>query len=186
MVVLTRSLSSEIVKNMLVAQDSNFFLVKSTNPRATYRVLWYKLPPCSSVLGSYAGQTKRECKVDILIPGPNLNIPFIPRKGIKYPNGTDLPVMPLVALLPLKLQAWRDHAISRRSDFQLKQWVDVDDIKELLKIVVDVDAKMWFGPRSKAWLPVELLRVAEVRVRLYAERYPSTSADWKKIGLLDH
>ncbi|EIW52046.1 uncharacterized protein TRAVEDRAFT_75471 [Trametes versicolor FP-101664 SS1] len=58
LVVLSTTFTQEALKELLVREDSQYTLVRSRNPRATYRVLWYRFP------GTY-----ERCKVDILIPG---------------------------------------------------------------------------------------------------------------------
>ncbi|KAI0819365.1 hypothetical protein BC628DRAFT_1333201 [Trametes gibbosa] len=63
LVVLTNTYGQESLKELLVRANSQYTLVRSRNPRATYRVLWYRIP-----------DTFQRCKVDILIPGI-LNIP---------------------------------------------------------------------------------------------------------------
>lgn len=44
----------------------------------------------------------------------------------------NIPVMPLFDLLVMKMQGWRDHRASRRSDFRVKVRADVTDIRALL------------------------------------------------------
>ncbi|KAF7797996.1 hypothetical protein EIP86_009205 [Pleurotus ostreatoroseus] len=110
-VVITYQLSTEALKELLVKQAStSFYLRPAQTPGATYKVLFAKLAP--------RGHRKRSCKVDVLVPGI-LNIPFVPTQHIV--SLEDLPVMPLIALLLLKLQGWEDHRLSGRSDMQQKQ-----------------------------------------------------------------
>ncbi|KAI0634435.1 hypothetical protein C8Q77DRAFT_1056218 [Trametes polyzona] len=58
LVVLSVTYTQEHLKELLVGKDRNYLLVRSRNPTATYRVLWYRIPG-----------TSQRCKVDILIPG---------------------------------------------------------------------------------------------------------------------
>jgi hypothetical protein len=63
-VVLDGGLAPERIKSHLVSVNPSFFLVPSTNPRNTYKVLWYNLSAASSYL-----RASHACKVDILVPG---------------------------------------------------------------------------------------------------------------------
>lgn len=154
-----------------------FFLVPSTNPRNTYKVLWYNLRP-HSILPSHA------CKVDILIPGI-LNIPTVPKQSVisSHINGHGLvPVMPFIALLLLKLQGWDDHRTSRWFNLQIKEYVDARDINELLQMVVrdkEIDV------RKEGWLPPSFVRAGKLRATAFIREYPSSSVYWKQIGLVD-
>ncbi|KAL7284879.1 hypothetical protein ACG7TL_002193 [Trametes sanguinea] len=122
-VVLSTVYTQEALKEMLVRDDQQFQLVRSRNPRATYRVLWYRIP------GTY-----QRCKVDILIPGI-LNVPAVQYRYIISPKPHHLPLMPLIPQLLLKLQGWADHRVSHRSDMRAKQCIDVRDVDALLEIV---------------------------------------------------
>lgn len=76
-----------------MSKDSNFYTVASKDPRATYRVLWYRL--------GYS----RSCKVDVLMPGI-MNIPPVPAARIAYRRSrSELPLISFLPLLLLKLQA---------------------------------------------------------------------------------
>jgi hypothetical protein len=43
--------------------------------------------------------------------------------------------MPLIAAILLKWQGWTDHRDSKRENFQGKQHVDVDDIRDVRDLV---------------------------------------------------
>jgi hypothetical protein len=74
---------------------------------------------------------RRRVKVDILIPlTPRLWIPKVLSEDTWLING--IPVMPLFDLLVMKMQGWRNHRASRRSDFRAKVEADVTDIRALL------------------------------------------------------
>jgi hypothetical protein len=73
----------------------------------------------------------RRVKVDILIPlKARLWIPKVLSEDIYLIN--NIPVMPLFDLLVMKMQGWRDHRTSRRSDFRAKVGADVTDVCALL------------------------------------------------------
>ncbi|KAI0771284.1 hypothetical protein BD413DRAFT_67141 [Trametes elegans] len=169
-VVLTERYDQEELKELLVNNDDDFYLVNSRNPNADYRVLWYRLP-------GRAGGRRRKCKVDLLLPGV-LNIPFVPRRRVKVISG--LPVMPLVPLLLLKLQGWSDHRESHREDMQEKQYVDVDDISELLDIAVERGQSIW--QNNLSWVPRDFLDDAQDRVVDYIEEYPDSADSWEELG----
>ncbi|CAL1712785.1 unnamed protein product [Somion occarium] len=146
LVVVTYSYGQESLKNFLVAKNSNFYTRASKQIGATWRVLYYRLP-------GY----RRSCKVDVLTPGI-MNIPFTPTDKIVYLS--DLPVMPLIPLLLLKLQAWSDHRASYRLDFQAKQHTDARDILRLLKIAVRKGEHL----DKVAWLPSTFVDAGKERV----------------------
>ncbi|KAI0649671.1 hypothetical protein C8Q79DRAFT_338513 [Trametes meyenii] len=170
LVVFTERYDQEDLKSILVEEDSDFYLVNSRDPTADYQVLWYRLP-------SGRRGARRACKVDILVPGI-LNIPFVPRRRIKVI--LQLPVMPLIPLLLLKLQGWSDHRESYRADMQEKQYVDVEDIDELLQIAIDRGQSAWQDNLN--WVPRELLDGAQQHVYDYVAEYPDSSEDWEAIG----
>ncbi|VDB83089.1 unnamed protein product [Peniophora sp. CBMAI 1063] len=170
LVVMTVMHTQEGLKRMLAAEDPNFALVPSSNPRNTYKVVWYTVP------GSRA-----RVKVDVLLPGV-MNIPSIaPERFVWFKNNT-LPSMPLLPLLLLKLQAWDDHrsASFRRTDLREKQHVDVADIDVLLPI-----AKKTGVHRSKGgYLPRSFLDAADRRVRSYVVYYPTSKVHWEALGFV--
>ena len=166
MVVFADSIDQETVKAMIVAKDEGFFLVKSKRPGATYKILYYALKPW----GAW-------CKVDILLPGI-LNIPFVPANRITRIRG--IPLMPLFAVLLLKLQGWTDHRDSDREDWQEKQYVDLEDVKELLGITVDEYPDQIID--HQRWVPDSMIHAAQNRVDAFVEELPETIEDWLDIG----
>ncbi|RPD60544.1 hypothetical protein L226DRAFT_533867 [Lentinus tigrinus ALCF2SS1-7] len=172
LVVLTKNYDQEELKQLLVDSSGDFYLVPSRNPSATYSVLWCRLP------GRGGGRGRsRKCKVDILVPGV-LNIPNVPWRRVKMIDG--LPAMPLIPLLLLKLQGWSDHRDSHRADMQEKQYVDAEDILELLEIAVGRDQEVRQGNLS--WMPRRLIWDSEARVEEFKEEYPISAMDWQDVG----
>ncbi|KAJ7312247.1 hypothetical protein DFH08DRAFT_918055 [Mycena albidolilacea] len=167
-VCLTDEHTQTELKAILVAKDSNFYTIASKDPRATYRVLWYRL--------GY----RRACKVDVLLPGI-MNIPAVPAPRIVYKRSrSDLPLMPFLPLLMLKLQAWMDHRAADKLYLREKQHVDVRDIGDLLELAVekyDVDLK-----RDGKWLPESFVRAAATRVKTYVRNFPDSAESWGEIG----
>jgi len=166
-IVLTDQYDQEQIKCLLISTDSNFFLVRSSIPRAPYKILFYTL------------SRRGFCKVDILLPG-TMDIPTVPRSDITYTGVPDVPVMPVIAVLLLKLQGWMDHRDSERNDFQEKQHVDVDDIKEMLEIIRrDYGSKTL---KSEGWMPLWFVHAAKGRVEEFVEEFPDTRRHWWDIG----
>ncbi|KAJ7093405.1 hypothetical protein B0H15DRAFT_776874 [Mycena belliarum] len=167
-VCLTETHTQAQLKAILVATDSNFYTIASRDPLATYRVLWYRLG------------LRRSCKVDVLIPGI-MNIPSVPGPRIAYRRSrSDLPLMPFLPLLLLKLQAWMDHGEADKLHPRVKQYIDVGDIGELLALAVStygVDLK-----KDRKWLPESFVRAAAKRVKAYVKRYPESGEQWREIG----
>ncbi|KAI0061089.1 hypothetical protein BV25DRAFT_1806216 [Artomyces pyxidatus] len=163
MIVMATAGSQEQVKRTLVADDARYYIVSSTNPRNTYKVLWHRVRPSVP------------CKVDILVP-PVLSIPTIDAARITFVR--HIPVQPLFSLLLLKLQAWNDHRSSRSSNVSVKQHTDAQDIDALLVIAVANDVNV----AKEAWLPGSVLTIARARIWDYARSFPSSVDQWKKLG----
>ncbi|CDO76315.1 hypothetical protein BN946_scf184751.g7 [Trametes cinnabarina] len=165
LVVLTTEYDPESLKEVLVNEDMSFYLVRSRNPSANYKVLWCELPHA-------------KCKVDILLPGI-LNIPVVPQRDIVWISG--YPVMPLIPLLLLKLQGLVDHRRSTRRDEQEKQHVDASDVWTLLQLAVERRQNVWQSKMQ--WVPRSLVYAADGHVADYIDEYPRTAAPWRSIGL---
>lgn len=163
---MTHSYSEESIKRFIAASDSTFYLVSSTNPRNIYKILWRRPPSSLSGLA---------IKIDVLVP-PTLSIPFVEPHLITTRNS--LPLMPLLPQLLLKLQCWEDHRLSRYSDKRLKQYVDAEDVKELLKVAIKRGVRV----SSEKWLPETFKMQGERRVKSYVVEYPGTKDTWHRIG----
>jgi hypothetical protein len=98
-----------------------------------------------------------------------------------HTNGDSIPVMPFIAVLLLKLQAWADHRISHRMDLRLKQYVDVRDIYELLKIAAR-NSEMHLR-EAESWLPRMFVAVGRCRVANFILSHSDSSVYWRQIGL---
>jgi len=162
---LQESWDVEDVKQLLEGHE-NFFLVPSTNPRNTYQVLWYSL---------LSKKSSRACKVDILAPG-TLEIPQIPiSRTVTIVD--QIPLVPFVVLLLLKLKGWEDHCNHHRQDMINKQHVDVQDIDELLGMIAEGDRL-----RNERWLPKGFVRRSRNRVRQYVNYFSYSADGWRMIG----
>ncbi|KAI0658186.1 hypothetical protein C8Q70DRAFT_918106 [Cubamyces menziesii] len=173
LVVLTNLYGQETLKSMLVAADSSFYLVPSRNPRATYKVLWYRNAATFSL----------SWKVDILLPGI-MNIPNVPRDRIVSKSPHHIPLMPLMPHLLLKLQAWSDHRASHRSDQRFKQYTDVRDIDQLLDIALR--RREHIRSASLDWLPQSMITAAITRLRSFVVHAyggdRERAAKWRRLG----
>ncbi|KAF5344370.1 hypothetical protein D9758_013271 [Tetrapyrgos nigripes] len=172
---------SEELKQFLVDSDDRFCLVGSINPDATYQVLYFTLP-------SSLHDQDRKCKVDILTTGrtTSLNIPPIPRKHITHvdpftQDDNRLPVMPLLALLMMKLQGWVDHRRSREGHKQKKVPQDVKDIDALVEIAVN-DWEVHLENQEERWLPRWFVNQSKKRVDEYLKKFPWKEEDWESLG----
>ncbi|KAI0783238.1 hypothetical protein C8Q75DRAFT_726389 [Abortiporus biennis] len=152
-IVMNSQYTQEELKTLLVRSNPTFYTRAPKTIGATYRVLFYRLPP-----GVFR---YRSCKVDILLPGI-MNIPFTPSHRIVY--FSDVPVLPLIPLLLLKLQAWSDHRASTRAYFQMKQYTDVRDIAKLISIAVQRREHL---DNEIDWLPATFVAAARERLTRY-------------------
>lgn len=169
MVVMTRSYNEEVIKRLITASDSTFYLVSSTNPRNSYKILWYRYPSISR-----AGLA---IKIDILVP-PTLDIPFVEPHLITTRNS--LPIMPLLPLLLLKLQGWDDHRLSAYNDKRMKKYVYAEDVEELLAIAL----REGVGRYDDPWLPSTFEMRGELRISSFVTENPGTKGSWIQIGFL--
>ncbi|KIK70015.1 hypothetical protein GYMLUDRAFT_536008 [Collybiopsis luxurians FD-317 M1] len=162
----------EALKEILVDQDDRFFFVASRDPNATYRVLWFEV------------SRGRECKVDILTTGRStaLDIPRVPDSRTMFIHPfNDLPLMPLLALLLLKLRGWTDHRHSSKKYEQEKVRQDVTDIREMLEIAIDQGESI--GNRESRWMPKWFITQMGDRVDEYIRKFPASQAQWENLGL---
>ena len=139
-------------------------------------MLWYSLSNSSSTYSYHSPLF--DCKVDILTPGV-MNIPNVPPGNIT--TISKFPLMPLLPQLLLKLQAWQDHRLSRRSDFRVKEPTDIADIDALLEIAAKSGVRV--RAEESLWVPRSMIVAAESRVRSYII-FASTrsTAGFKKLG----
>ncbi|KAF9261338.1 hypothetical protein L218DRAFT_1078732 [Marasmius fiardii PR-910] len=162
----------EYIKRLIVETNDKFYLVPSKDPRATYQKLYFLLPG------------KRSCKVDIILPGSvtDLNIPVIPYEELSYISPfDDIPVMPLLCLLSMKLQGWTHHQIATESYKRAKVPEDVKDILELLQLIVR-KYNVHLSDDCESWMPTRFVNVTEERVREFVEAHPRSRNNWRSIG----
>lgn len=165
----------EDIKYQLTCSNDRFFLVDSRDPNADYRVLYYRLGGPDS---------RRRCKVDILVPGL-LSIPYVPQDEFIYAdNQPRVPLMPLMTLLVLKLRGWWDHLNDDRRPWMREKVVqDEEDIEEMLEMAVNEGDSVWDGDRE--WWDADFVRDALDWIAEYVEAWPETEQDWAYLGFFD-
>ncbi|KIL64856.1 hypothetical protein M378DRAFT_178612 [Amanita muscaria Koide BX008] len=155
----------ELIKKSLEDKHDRFFLKDGKN--GPYKVLWYSI--CWS--------PELNIKVDILKPGKDLlGIPRIPSNAISFYH-CNIPVMPFLPLLILKVQGWRDHRVSRKPWYRKKMPQDKGDIERLLSMVDDGD-----DLRNYMWLEKWFMKNANKLVKAYVCKFPESSETWRSIG----
>jgi len=172
-VVLTPGKTAEQLKDLLVRADSRFYTIRPKDLYATYRILWFNLLTTGG--SSYSLGRYHACKVDILLPG-TMNIPLVPQNLVL--SIRKFPLMPMMPLLLLKLQAWMDHGSAIKQHLRDKQPVDVLDINQLLVLAVARGVSL----STDAWMPESFVEAAKSRVVIFGKLYPSSRQYWRKLG----
>ncbi|KAF4575386.1 hypothetical protein EYR40_004869 [Pleurotus pulmonarius] len=167
-IVLSWEVDREELKETFVQRNKHFFKVASKNPRATYTVLWYEL------------SDERNCKVDLLGLG-DMRLPDIPRYAPYYvPGYHEIPLLPLIPLLFLKLIGWSNRAKSKLPHWRRKVPNDEDDIQRLLDIAI---RRPDIGRLSSVpWITDAFRRRARARIDRFVQMYPDSMASWRVIG----
>lgn len=180
----SRPYDIEELKERLVRSDPNFYLVPARNPGNTFQVLWYQLPGRDGQSSSGS----RRCKVDILLTGSEpLAIPFIPPDRIKYhPSGSarqsQIPLLPLLPLILLKVQGWLDHR-----DDDLRPWMkskvpqDEQDLRRLLELAYNSE-NFTRMKEDLGWLEGWFVNKAETWVKKYVDEWEDSALDWAVLG----
>ncbi|KAG6884107.1 hypothetical protein C0992_006990, partial [Termitomyces sp. T32_za158] len=170
-IIVLSKLKPEDIKKLIVTSDNRFLLLM--NRRKTDEILWFKI--------SY----NKKCKVEILVPG-RLSIPEIPISNISYIEPfQDIPVVPLMVLLPLKLRGWTDHR--HQADVGVIQYVsdkdefetDEADMKVLLNLAVE---RYKAHLDDEKWLPELFVLEMRRRVLEYIQQWPDSKETWKMVG----
>jgi hypothetical protein len=113
------------------------------------------------------------------VPGI-LGIPRVPARQIVYQDPfPDIPVMPFLALLLLKLRGWTDHRVDTRQYMLDKVSVDEEDIEDLLSLAVE---EYEVHLEEEKWMPAWFVQEAEERVQEYIEEFPDSAESWNEIG----
>ncbi|ESK89156.1 hypothetical protein Moror_5251 [Moniliophthora roreri MCA 2997] len=159
----------EYIKYLITLSNAKLYPVDSIDPNATYKKLFYDLG------------RGRSCKVDVLHPGQatNLRVPVIPKDRINYYY--DIPVMPILPLLLMKLQGWVDHRHSKKRWEQAKVQRDAADVREMLELAVD-EHGVQLESSDGDWLPTGFIYKMEGRVEEYVKKFPDSREYWEYIG----
>ncbi|KAF8996749.1 hypothetical protein BDQ17DRAFT_1198196, partial [Cyathus striatus] len=163
------------IQDLIVANDARFFLKMPKDPKNVYRILWFRR------------RRKRECKVDILIPGI-MSLPDLGEEAEEIEKERiTLPVLPFPIVLLQKLQGWSDHRVAPEGFKRKKQSQDMGDVRKLLesrevnKFVSSspVLSDVWSNP---TWFPGDFEEVSRRRVRLYCHYFPRMTGVWARLG----
>src|ERR1700761_5775556 len=77
--------TQEQIKHKIVNANRSFYRVRSTNPKARYKVLWYNssqtFNPGTIYSPEYSRSLQTSIKIDIIVP-PSMRIPPIPTNEI--------------------------------------------------------------------------------------------------------
>ncbi|KAF8633076.1 hypothetical protein AX15_001524 [Amanita polypyramis BW_CC] len=159
----------EVIKADLAEQNPRFYLEDAQDPRNTYKKLFFALCWTPHLC----------CKIDILVSGPrsSLKIPRIPTHQVQYVGGFNIPVMPFLVLLILKVQGWCHDRDSRRPDRRAKVPQDECDIDELLSMADDDDNLAEF-----TWLPRWFVDHARNLIEMYVDMHPDTAFAFMCMG----
>ncbi|THU79497.1 hypothetical protein K435DRAFT_768694 [Dendrothele bispora CBS 962.96] len=174
LIVLSSNDNVEDLKRLIVNSSSEFFLRNSRNPDATHRILYYRFPT----------YRPKVCKIDILIAGKKcspLQIPQPPETWIAYERrAEELPVMPLLALLALKLQGWHDKITSPIEYKQRKAEQDAGDVDQMLQIAVKRHRHL--RNKREKWMPTWFKKKIKKFVDKYEYDFPESGGYWRKLG----
>jgi len=177
MVIFTARDPEEIKRILVDSDKRKFFLVPSKKRDETYKVLWFRLSGRNPHPSDPSKTVGRRCKVDILIPG-TLDLPSIPRTRVCYTRVPDVPVVPLIVLIGLKLRGWVDHRDAELEYYRAKQVDDVADLEALLVIAVGAGISM----KDADWLPRQFRKDARERARDFVRFRPATKARFEALG----
>ncbi|KAJ7194677.1 hypothetical protein GGX14DRAFT_678219 [Mycena pura] len=163
---------AEALKRLIVASaPRSYYLKNARNPAATYRILWFR------------SSSRRECKVDILVPGTTgMSLPTIPPARIHWTR--NLPLAPFPFVLLHKLKGWADHRVAPETFKRVRQATDAADVRRLLEITSHICELQ----KKPAWWTDEELFDAElqvhsvVRVRQYCAEFPERVERWRALG----
>ncbi|TFK70155.1 hypothetical protein BDN72DRAFT_819283 [Pluteus cervinus] len=197
-VVLTRTHTTAQLKALLVEADSRFYLIRSGDPFATHKILWFRVGELPSNSEGGLRGFSRKCKVDVLIPG-DLGIPYMDGQLIVHRMVTSvplgrrtgqsdvlqqpLPVMPLLHLLCFKVQGWFDHRESNKEHFQTRHPADAKDICEMLQFACTHPELVRSMRASDSSTELDTLRKGSTGLVLeFIEYFPDTGIQWRQLG----
>ncbi|EKM57340.1 uncharacterized protein PHACADRAFT_255052, partial [Phanerochaete carnosa HHB-10118-sp] len=106
-----------------------------------------------------------------------MNIPAVPTASVLRID--ELPVMPLIPLILLKLQAWEDHLLASKFYLRVKHYTDAADLAQLLPIAI----RRGNSIRQESWIPETFVAAARKRLEVYLVWYPTQARQWEQIGL---
>ncbi|EKM76406.1 hypothetical protein AGABI1DRAFT_115756 [Agaricus bisporus var. burnettii JB137-S8] len=169
----------EEIKNLIIENScSDFYLKPSKDPTAKYQILYYILTPSVT---DPSNPLHRACKVDLLLPGV-LGIPqILPPESIHHDAYfPELPLIPFLVLLTLKVRAWSEHRVHYQARMRDKVKYEESDIKELLDL--GVNEYMVRVRQLEAWVGKTWVREMKEYVKIYVEMNPKSQNMWEEMG----
>jgi len=171
----------EFVKRQLVARNSRFYLVQAKTPGATYKVLWYRLPPTAG-----SRLNNQRIKIDILLPGL-MDLPAVPTPNITWfresTSNRTWPAAPYDLLLMTKLQAWFQRRESSVQHYRDRVPADHADLVELLIIGRSTNERVYpVEEEAKQYLSDSFIEVTKQRVIEHVWDHPDCLYSWKALG----
>jgi hypothetical protein len=169
--------TQEDLKAAIVAKDPvHFFLKDPKDPKATYKVLYYRPEESASY--------KQSSKVDILLPGI-MHLPALSPQRILWQKRGEyiLPVVPFSVLLLQKLQGWDDHRKATEKRYLGKAPVDVKDLQNLLQMRNHIEPLKVLRPWSDRTLfSEEFEQLSRERVAEFCVAFPDQLWVWHQLG----
>lgn len=94
----------------------------------------------------------------------------------------DIPLIPLIVLLLLKVRAWSEHRVDPNRTKQQKVKFDESDIRELMDL--GVNEYLVRAGQVKSWVGWEWIDEMGVYIKEYVEKYPKSMAMWEEMGFV--
>jgi hypothetical protein len=171
----------EEIKDLIIENSSfDFYLKPPKDPNATYRILYYILTPSTP---DPSHPLHRACKVDLLLPGV-LGIPReIPPASIhRDEHFRELPLIPFLVLLTLKVRAWAEHRVHYQARMRDKAKIEESDIAELLDL--GVNEYIARVRQLEAWVGKVWVKEMKEYIRTYVEAKPKSKVLWEEMGFV--
>ncbi|KAK0184010.1 hypothetical protein F5146DRAFT_1006897 [Armillaria mellea] len=174
-ILVSSSRGAQAIRRCLVNQDSHFSFQKCKT-RGTYQVLQYQRD-----LDDGEEIVSKSTNVNIVMVSAML-LPFLSLGSTVMREG--LPVVPLEALLLLKLQTWHDCMMAPEPYQQRKLATDARDIRLTLKVVL-----LSFTGTQGSWARValsffqeEFRRLTMDSVKFFCSVFTDCRDDWYQLG----
>ncbi|KAL0565940.1 hypothetical protein V5O48_016078 [Marasmius crinis-equi] len=179
------TVDAEALKKEIERRDERFYRVKAKDPKATHHPFWFSFssPP----------DLTRSIKIDLVpsgVKGSILKIPDIPAGELvtlQARSMRDIRLMPLVALLIMKLKGWRDHRLAPKRRLWRKMFQDVEDIHNL---IIESVRRNETITSAESYLPARFIKRGKADAKYFLRKNPEVREDrvmmrrWVKVGLV--